>query len=967
MKSLRMLFALPLFVASLCANAQITRVWEANYNGQGDYNDRFTCSTKDAAGNLYLGGSSVNPGVDRDFLITKMNPSGAVLWTRMFDGPGNGPDEVTAITTDATGNVYATGLSKGDNTSEDYWTAKLKTNGDSLWTRRYDFIGEYDQPNAIFVDAAGNVYVTGQSDQDPSAVLQDDYATVKYDASGTLKWVKRYDGLGGALDRAVKVLADAAGNVTVTGRSDNGDNDDYVTIRYNAAGVQQWIRYDDRSGRDRAVDMLADATGNLVVTGRSNNGDNDDFWTLKISPTGSLIWDVAYDFVENDRPLALTSDDQGRIFITGQSDGTFGPLTDWDYLTVAYDANGDKLWDKRYDGAGASDDLALAVAADGTGHVFVTGMSNDNPNNPGSNAIVTIGYDAVNGNSLFTKTYFISDLDDNIGYSLTGLASGGCVMVGYGEYATRNRDAVAIRYNVDGTQNWLYDFDGTGDNNENIRDLAIGLDQSISVAGYVAEAGNNRNFALVRFDDAGQTACAYTVEGSATGSEDDAVAIALDDAGNAVVAGVTKNDGTSNDLTLFKLGVACDTVWTRIWDGGANGSDRIYDMARSSDGSIYNTGRIDTDPSPAAEDDCFLAKVDNAGNQLWLKSYNSGFGNSDRGVLVKVSNSQDIYVAGRSLIGGVQHDLFLIKYNSQGVQQWVKTYGAGANIDAEPHDMALDAEGNVLICGIIRTLPDTNYNFITLKYSAAGTLVFEQAWGGAEDDQAVAIATDPGGNVVVTGSSDQQPGPASNTDIIVLRYTPDGTLIWSQNLQGNSAADDTPDDIATNAAWSIYLTGHINNGTAAAPNYDIVTAIYDLYGQQQWSDVYNGASDSSDVPNLIYLNGTDFYVAGSTWVTGEQRNMIILKYSGAVATQNPQDWSATTVSPNPFQQQLTVQQGQIGSTFELMDMLGRPIVRKTLTDTVLTLQLPSLPAGLYAYRIITASAVLTSGVLQHAN
>ena len=69
------------------------------------------------------------------------------------------------------------------------------------------------------MDAAGNVYVTGESGGVGSGL---DYATLKYDPSGKLLWEKRYNGPGNHDDGATAMAVDAAGNVYVTGESRRG-------------------------------------------------------------------------------------------------------------------------------------------------------------------------------------------------------------------------------------------------------------------------------------------------------------------------------------------------------------------------------------------------------------------------------------------------------------------------------------------------------------------------------------------------------------------------------------------------------------------------------------------------------------------------------------------------------------------------------------------------------------------------
>src|ERR1041385_9489401 len=113
---------------------QPTAAWVFNYNGEGDYSDRYTCITNDASGNIYVAGSTVNIGTDRDYLIQKLDASGNEIWRKEYNASGNGPDEVTAIILDASSNVYVTGFGKSENTGDDFLTMKLDATGNIVWT-----------------------------------------------------------------------------------------------------------------------------------------------------------------------------------------------------------------------------------------------------------------------------------------------------------------------------------------------------------------------------------------------------------------------------------------------------------------------------------------------------------------------------------------------------------------------------------------------------------------------------------------------------------------------------------------------------------------------------------------------------------------------------------------------------------------------------------------------------------------
>ena len=138
-------------------------------------------------------------------------------WVRRYNGPGNSNDDALALRVDAVGNVYVTGYSFGGSTGYDYATLKYGPTGNLVWTRRYNGLGNgYDWANALDIDTAGNVCVTGFSDGGSSGW---DYATLKYDPNGTLLWERRYDGPGDSTDVAAALRVDESGNVYVTGKT----------------------------------------------------------------------------------------------------------------------------------------------------------------------------------------------------------------------------------------------------------------------------------------------------------------------------------------------------------------------------------------------------------------------------------------------------------------------------------------------------------------------------------------------------------------------------------------------------------------------------------------------------------------------------------------------------------------------------------------------------------------------------
>jgi hypothetical protein len=104
-----------------------------------------------------------------------------------------------------------------------------------MWASRYDGPGNNeDRAYAIVVDNSDNVYVTGSSRQTQFSGSED-FATIKYNNTGTEVWVTRYNGSGNNEDRAYAIVVDNSDNVYITGSSMNGSllgSEDYLTIKY---------------------------------------------------------------------------------------------------------------------------------------------------------------------------------------------------------------------------------------------------------------------------------------------------------------------------------------------------------------------------------------------------------------------------------------------------------------------------------------------------------------------------------------------------------------------------------------------------------------------------------------------------------------------------------------------------------------------------------------------------------------
>lgn len=263
------------------------QLWASYYDGPASGHDSPTALAVDGMGNAYVTGASQGSGSGLDFATVMYDAAGAQQWATRYDNSQD--DLASAIAIGPTGTILVTGVSAGAGAPSDYATVSYDgATGNQLWVVRSDSAEHaQDEPVAIAADAAGNVYVTGTAGMEIWNA-NSGYFTVKFDSAGVQQWAVRYDGPGNGWDRANGIALDAAGNIFVTGQSKGTDTaSDYATVSYNPAGEIRWVeRYDGgNNADDGAVGVATDVAGNVFVTGSTGfGGDETQITTIKYLP-----------------------------------------------------------------------------------------------------------------------------------------------------------------------------------------------------------------------------------------------------------------------------------------------------------------------------------------------------------------------------------------------------------------------------------------------------------------------------------------------------------------------------------------------------------------------------------------------------------------------------------------------------------------------------------------------------------
>lgn len=937
-------------VISVSAQAQLSQQWHYELNGSGDYNDQINSIAIDNQGNAYLAGYSVNIGTDRDYLIMKVNNTGAIVWSREFSAPGNGPDEAKKVLIHPNGNIIVTGYGNNKAVGNDFWTMALNSAGDTLWTSLYNSSATnlYDEANDMSIDANGNIFVVGESDNDPTLITNNDYMIVKLSANGIFQWEKKLNGSGNAEDRCLGVDIDSNNDIYVTGRSSNGSDDDYLTIKYNNAGTLIWSDVVDNGGTDRAVDIEVGSNNNIYVTGRSDNGTDDDYYSIVYSPAGAILAESIYDYAGDDRPVALTTFPNGDFAVTGKSDGNITVAIDFNAVTVKFNSAGNLLWSASFSYVALADDLPTAIASDASGNVAITGYSDTDASININNEIFIAAYSS-SGTTL--STYISNNgagvIGDDIGYAIqyknaNTLAVAGCYSL---NDIVNAQSACYFEYSISSNSlNYSTLLNGGGDNTDNVRDIAVDATGNSYVCGYTVGNLTSRDFFVAKVLANGTLGWRTSLSGTLFGSDDEANSIKLDNAGNVYVSGFIKNSGTSSDISIMKFNAAGVQQWSIIYDGVAHESDKSFNMHVDGTGNVYITGKTDVDATWQLNDEVFTAKYSTAGALLWSKTY-IGIGSGlDKGQFIHVSAAGNVYVVGKLQSAG-NDNVLAIKYNSAGTQMWAMNVDVSGGND-KVNDFALDVNENLIICGSAETtLNGIDHNAFTIMINSAGAWQWMQSNGnnGIDSDESIALFTD-NTNIYVAQNIDTEAGINENISVQVQKYDNAGVLANTYSYTSSLPA--VADDILIDNYGTPLVLAHINTAFPSDIHYSM-----NILKVNSTECVMLGSfstSDSIDVGNVFTFLPNQLFIGGSTWHYAEQRNAMVVKYNftDTQGVTNLMEESAR-VYPNPFSSSVQFSSTEDIIKINIYNIQGELVEIQFPNNKSGVIDLSHLPAGAY--------------------
>lgn len=252
-------------------------------------------------------------------------------------------------------------------------------------------------------------------------------------------------------------------------------------------------------------------------------------------------------------------------------------------------------------------------------------------------------------------------------------------------------------------------------------------------------------------------------------------------------------------------------------------------------------------------------------NSQWISNYGDDGGDvnfsSAKGTAVTIDSEGNSYVTGYTYEYATLNDIITIKYSPTGDTLWARSYNGSLSKNDEGTGICIDAFGNVYVVGFAEYYSKAT-DVVVLKYSNDGELIWQLPYSKTSDpleDKGLGIAADLNGNIYVTGYTTNYDG---KKDIFVNKYNSAG-LVWTSALEdGGTNLDAQGLSIAVSNSGYVYVAGYT---TSAASSEDIAVIKYNSSGTKQWLTRVNGNVNQSDKAWGIVVDELDnCFITGYT-------------------------------------------------------------------------------------------------------
>lgn len=254
------------------------------------------------------------------------------------------------------------------------------------------------------------------------------------------------------------------------------------------------------------------------------------------------------------------------------------------------------------------------------------------------------------------------------------------------------------------------------------------------------------------------------------GEIDFAERILLNSDGTFVVVGTTNSFNAARaDAWLSKFDAAGNNVWTNGLGGDRD--EAAYGVVASGDGGYVLSGYTES-IGPNGFNACGI-RTNSVGDSIWMRA----FGGGGDEIFMDVCAAHDggfVFAGWTTSFGAGNRDVYVVKTNSAGVQQWTRTFGTANHETA--YALEPTPDGGYLIAGVqsppaFLGIWDNYY----VKIDVNGNLIWSRVRNYPTVEDAKELVVLPDGSFAVLGSTFS----AEGYDFYMERCAANGDTLWT--------------------------------------------------------------------------------------------------------------------------------------------------------------------------------------------
>ncbi len=891
-------------------------LWTRTYGGSGYDTGGSVRQTSD--GGFIIAGitGSIGPGSWNVYGI-KTDANGDTVWTKPYGGPAW--DEGTDASPTSDGGYIFSGWTESFGAgSRDAYLVKTDANGDTVWTRTFGG-SSMDVVNWVEQTSDGGYITVGLTTSFGVPVRA--VYLIKTDASGNETWHRTYGGNGYDLANCVQQTSD--GGYIITGFTQSfgaGENDVYL-IKTDSSGIETWERTFGGASGDGGYVVRETTDGGYIISAytESFGAGGSDIYLIKTDASGNELWSQTFGGDSTEYGLNVWQTSEGDYVVVGNTN-SFGAGS-YDAYLLEVDASGNGIWSKTIGGIESDACSGLQQTSDngyiiagttysygaGDCDVYLIRLEGDSvppaptvaltyPNGGESWTIgdsvditwtLDPGFDSLevlltrnDGGSWAALASALAGTDTNYAWNgVTAPPSDSCRVKVLGHYggsqAEDVSDSLFSIIPAAPPPMITVTYPNGGESWETGETPTITWSHDPLFIGFDVLLSRNAGTDWETLDDSlSGFFVSWPWTTGVTPPESDSCLVKIM---GYYYTGLTFEDNSDSlfSITEPPAHPGPDTAWTRTF--GSVGDDEARSLFRTpADGGYALTGYA----SPFGSKDVLLIKTNSAGLQEMLRTYGGNF--DDIGYSIQQTVDGGYIIAGSKVpSAGAPTDIYIIKTLANGTAQWDTTIGL-LNSEECAYSVQQTSDGGFIFTGLFT---DNIYStqVILYKTDANGNQQWLHTFGGLGVDAGRCVRQTTDGGYIITGYTTSS--GAGQEDVYLIKTNPSGQLQGDWTYGG--AGIDKGYSVRQTSDGGYIITGYTTSfGVGQEDVYLVKT---NSSGGFMWSRDFGGPG--SDIGYSVRQTSDGGYiVAGTTTSYGAGASDAYLIKTDSLGTP---EWSQT--------------------------------------------------------------------------